>query len=114
MKIAISSKGSRLDDDLDLRFGRAKGFIIYDLATDTFNFIDNIDNINATQGAGIQAAQTIIDNNIDALITGYCGPKAYKVLKAVDVPIYTAKLDKISNIIKQFKNNELSEQSDSI
>lgn len=110
MKIAISAEGNGLESNLDLRFGRASGFIIYDLETDEFSYIDNEQNLNAVQGAGIQAAQCIVDEDVEALITGYCGPKAYKVLEAVDVKIYTCEKDSIKNVIEKFKNNELKEQ----
>ena len=54
MKIAISSSGSTLEDTIDLRFGRAAMFIIYDLDHENFTSVDNEQNLNAAQGAGIQ------------------------------------------------------------
>lgn len=110
MKIAISAEDNTLDAILDTRFGRAKGFIIFDLENNEFSYIDNVQNLNAAQGAGIQSAQCIVDENVEAIITGYCGPKAYKVLEAADVKIYTSEKDTIQNIINKFKNNELKEQ----
>lgn len=110
MKIAISSESDSLEDFLDTRFGRAYGFIIYDLANNSYTFINNETNLNAVQGAGIQAAQTVVDANAEAVITGYCGPKAYKVLEAAEIKIYTSEKDTIKNIIDKFKNKELSEQ----
>lgn len=110
MKIAISTQSKDLDSCLDLKFGRATGFIIYNLDNDEFEFINNEQNLNATQGAGIQAAQTVVDKGVEAIITGYCGPKAYKVLEAAQVKIYTSEKDTIKNIIEKFKNNELNEQ----
>ena len=88
MKIAISSTGEDLDSKIDLRFGRAFGFIIYDLDTDEFSFVNNVQNLEASQGAGIQTAQTVVNLDAGALITGHCGPKAFKVLSASDVKIY--------------------------
>lgn len=110
MKIAISVQHDNLESDLDLKFGRAKGFIIYCTDNDEFKFIDNGQNSNAVQGAGIQAAQTVIDEDVEAIITGYCGPKAYKVLETAQVKIYTSEKDTIKNVIQKFKNNELTEQ----
>ena len=40
MKIALSSEGNLLEDNLDMRFGRAKGFIIYDLDNNEYEYID--------------------------------------------------------------------------
>ena len=41
------------------------------------------------QGAGIQAAQTVIGRGAEALITGFCGPKAFRVLTAAKVQVLT-------------------------
>jgi len=109
MKIAISTRGKSLDDTLDPRFGRASGFIIYETETNKFNFIDNIQNLEASQGAGIQAAQTIVNQNVTAIVTGHCGPKAFKVLSVAGIKIYLSTEDTVSNIIQKFKNNELKE-----
>jgi predicted Fe-Mo cluster-binding NifX family protein len=109
MLIAISSNKNDIDSQIDSRFGRAKGFIIYNTENNTFEFIDNIQNLNAAQGAGIQAAQNVINKDVSAVITGHCGPKAFGVLSASGVKVYTANEDKISNIIEKFKNGELQE-----
>lgn len=110
MKVAVSSENSTLDSNVDLRFGRANGFIIYNLDTDEFKYIDNETNVNAMQGAGIQAAQCVVDENVEAIITGYCGPKAYKVVEAAEIKVFVSEKDTIENVIKKFKNNELKEQ----
>ena len=109
MKLAITSSGKDLDNEIDLRFGRAKGFIIYDLEANNFEYIDNIQNLEAAQGAGIQAAQNVVNKNVDAVISGHCGPKAFKVLSTSGVKIYTAEEGKISEILEKFKNGELKE-----
>ncbi len=109
MKIAITSSGENLDNEIDLRFGRTKGFIIYETNDASFEFIDNVQNLEAAQGAGIQAAQNVVNKNIEAVITGHCGPKAFKVLSTSGVKVYTVETGKISEIIEKFKNGELQE-----
>lgn len=111
MKIAITSSGQNLDSKIDLRFGRAFGFIIYNLEDDTFEFIDNNQNLNAAQGAGIQAAQNVVNQNIDAIITGHCGPKAFTVLSSAGVKIYTGAEGTIKETIEKFKKGEIQESS---
>ena len=81
MKIAITSKEQTLEGYMDERFGRAPYFIIYNLENDTYQCIDNKQNLNSAQGAGIQAAQNITNTEAKALITGNVGPKAFQVLK---------------------------------
>ncbi|MFH0702213.1 MAG: NifB/NifX family molybdenum-iron cluster-binding protein [bacterium] len=111
MKIAITSSSKNLESELDLRFGRAIGFIIYDLDGNSYEFIDNKQNLNAMQGAGIQAAQNVINQNVDAVITGHCGPKAFGVLSSVGVKIYTSSESSIKEVIEKFKKGELQEAS---
>lgn len=89
MKIAVSASGTTLESAVDPRFGRAACFILYDLATRRFEAHDNKQNLNAAQGAGIQAAATVARLGADAVITGHCGPKAFRALKAGDIAIYS-------------------------
>lgn len=109
MKIAITSSGPSLDSQVDLRFGRAKGFIIYNLEDDLFEFFDNIQNLNAAQGAGIQAAQNVINQGVEAVITGHCGPKAFNLLSSENVKIFAGVEGTIQEAVQKFKNNELQE-----
>jgi predicted Fe-Mo cluster-binding NifX family protein len=107
MKIAISSSGKTLDSAVDPRFGRAEYFIIVDPETMDFEAVENSQNLNLPQGAGIQAGKTIADNQVEALITGHCGPKAFKVLQAAGIKIMTGASGKVADVIAQFKSGEL-------
>lgn len=107
MKIAISSSGKTLNSALDPRFGRAEYFIIVDPETMDFEVLENRQNFNLPQGAGIQAAKSIADNKVDDLITGHCGPKAFRVLQAAGVRIITGASGKVADVIEKFKNGEL-------
>ena len=58
MKIVVTSEGETLESRIDPRFGRAAKFILHDTETGESKAMDNAQNINAPQGAGIQAAET--------------------------------------------------------
>lgn len=60
MKIALSANGRDLSAQLDLRFGRAKNFVMVDSETGEIQVVDNEQNLDLPQGAGIQAGQTIV------------------------------------------------------
>ena len=92
MKIAITTSGDNLDAPLDSRFGRCPNFLVYDLDNKSFDVVDNKQNLNASSGAGIQAAETIIKTGVKAVITGHCGPKAFKVLKSAGINIFHTKV----------------------
>lgn len=111
MKIAISSERDTIDASVDPRFGRAAGFIVYETETGEYTYVDNTRNLNAAQGAGIQAAQSVVDANAAAVITGYCGPKAYKVLESASIKIYECPKVSVREAIEKFRNNELTEQA---
>jgi len=87
MKIAVTSTGKDLDSPMDPRFGRAAYILLVDPDTMAFEVIDNAENVNAFKGAGIQAAAMISDKKADVLLTGYCGPNAFKTLEAAKVKV---------------------------
>lgn len=86
-KIAISSEGPTLEDRVDPRFGRAAGFVIVDLATLDFEYLDNGAGQVRAQGAGIQAAETVARAGVTAVLTGYVGPKAFQALAAAGIRV---------------------------
>ena len=86
-KIAVTSEGPGLDDRVDPRFGRTAGFVIVDLETMETRYIDNGRSQIMAQGAGIQAAQLIVQAGAECLLTGYVGPKAFQALTAVGIQI---------------------------
>ena len=88
MKIAVSAEEQNPDGLVDPRFGRAKYFIVYDDETDGWDVIDNIQNLQAAQGAGIQSASTVVNAGCTALISGHCGPKAFAALNKAGVAVY--------------------------
>jgi predicted Fe-Mo cluster-binding NifX family protein len=107
MKIALTASGSTLDAPLDSRFGRAPAILVYDLETSSFEAIDNRTNVEAVQGAGIQAAQAVVRAGAKAIITGHCGPKAFQVLSAAGVTIYPCDAPTVSAAIERFRAGTL-------
>lgn len=87
MKIAITSKGKDLDSPMDPIFGRATYILIVDTRNHGIEVLDNSDNVNAFKGAGIQAAVMISDRGAKVLLTGYCGPNAFKTLTAAGIKV---------------------------
>ncbi len=107
MKVAFTTSGNDLNAPLDSRFGRAPKFLVYDLDTNTFAVIDNQQNLNAIQGAGIQAAQNVAQEDVSCVITGHCGPKAFSVLSAVGIKVYNTDLPTVREALERFKSGML-------
>ncbi|MEI3479310.1 MAG: NifB/NifX family molybdenum-iron cluster-binding protein [Bilophila sp.] len=88
MKIAVSSEGPGLDDIVDPRFGRAGGFVIIDPETmETSDYLDNGASQVMAQGAGIETAERVAGAGVDAVLSGYVGPKAFEALKAAGIKV---------------------------
>jgi len=107
MKIAFSTSGNTLESLLDARFGRCSRFLILDTETNNYEILENTQNLNAVQGAGIQSAQNVLETGAQALITGHCGPKAFKVLHTAGIAIYLADNRPINELTKAFTKDEL-------
>ena len=108
MKIAFPTSGNTLDAPLNLTFGRAPKFLVYDAGSEEISVIDNQQNLNAAQGAGIQSAETVARLGAEVVVTGSVGPKAYKALRAAGIRI--ALIEAVcpgTEALRRFKDNEL-------
>ncbi|HOO89841.1 MAG TPA: NifB/NifX family molybdenum-iron cluster-binding protein [Syntrophales bacterium] len=114
MKIVITSYGEDLTSKTDKSFGRAKWFILVDTETGAFEAHANEQNVNAPQGAGIQAAQNVANLGAEAVLTGNVGPNAFRVLSAASIKIYIIKGDNtVQEALSEWKQGNLEETSES-
>jgi predicted Fe-Mo cluster-binding NifX family protein len=86
-RLAVTSEGPAMTDRVDPRFGRAAGFVVVDLETMETSYLDNGASQVLAQGAGIQAAETLANACVQAVLTGYVGPKAFTALSAAGIRI---------------------------
>ena len=87
MKILLSVTSPKIDSDLDPRFGRAAHFLTVDLDTMDWQAFEN-PALNASGGAGIQAAQFVSEHQCQVVLSGDFGPNAFNALKAAGVGMY--------------------------
>jgi len=111
MKIAFSTSGDNLEAPLDIRFGRAPKFLVLELDDGSFTVIDNEQNLNASQGAGIQSAQNVARSGAKVLVSGHCGPNAFRVLAAAGIKVYTSGAATVAAALDEFKAGRLQEAS---
>ncbi len=109
MKIAFSTSGADLNAPLDSRFGRALTFLVYDTETAVFALVDNKQNLSAAQGAGIQSAQNVVAAGAQALVSGHCGPKAFRVLAAAGIQVYTSDAPTVAAALALHREGKLKE-----
>ena len=107
MKVAVTSQGKEFSSQVDARFGRAKYFIVVDTDSWEFTAEDNSQNLNAAQGAGIQAGQKVIDLGAEGVITGNVGPKAFATLQAGNVKVYVGAAGTVAEALEDFNADKL-------
>jgi predicted Fe-Mo cluster-binding NifX family protein len=110
MKIAISSAGKNLDSQIDPRFGRCQYFIFVDPETMEFEVSEN-EGLMASGGAGVQAAQFIVQKGAKALITGNLGPNAASALSASGIKVHLVSGGTIREVTEAFRAGKLQEAS---
>lgn len=106
MKIAVSSEGTSLDAATSRVFGRCPTYLFVDTETLAFEAIPN-PAMNQGGGAGIQAAQFIVKQGAEAVLTGSLGPNAFDVLEAAGVPGYLVPEGTVRQAVEAFKAGHL-------
>lgn len=107
MKVVVTAQGGAVTDKIDPRFGRARYFILWGESTDKAEAHDNAQNLNAAQGAGIQAAHAVERLGAGAVISGNVGPKAFRALAAAGIKVYLCSEGTVSDAIAKFKAGAL-------
>ncbi len=109
MKVAVTSKGPGLEDQVEARFGRSPYFLIVDAEKDTLDF-ETVQNPNTALGggAGVQSAQMMSERDVKAVLTGNCGPNAFSVFDQVGVQVITGVEGTVRDAVEQFKAGELT------
>lgn len=113
MIIMISSQGENLQSQPNLRFGRTPFFIRYDLEADTWDSLPN-SATGASGGAGVSAAQLLINQKASAALSGRFGPNANQALSSAGIKMFTfdASCQTVEDVINRYKNNDLKESSE--
>lgn len=108
MKVAVSATQPDSGAQVDPRFGRSHSFMVYDTDSGSWQSLENSPNLNAAQGAGIQAAEMIAGSGVAAVITGHCGPKAYRALSSAGISVYTGCVGTVADALAEFEQGRLS------
>ena len=106
MKIAITANGAGLDAPTSPVFGRCLTYVVVDTETMQFESLTN-PALSASGGAGIQAAQYLIGQGVQALVTGNVGPNAFQVLNAAGIPVYLNGNGTVRQAVEAFQAGQL-------
>ena len=107
MKIVVTANGAGFDAPSSPVFGRCPVYVFVD--TDSMES-ESVDNpaMNASGGAGIQAAQFVVERGVQAVVSGNLGPNAADVLQAANVPLYFFGGGTVREAVEGYKNGRLS------
>ena len=107
MKVMVTAEGSDLDALSNPRFGRCPIFVFVETETMSFEAVPN-PAASASGGAGIQAAQFVVEQGAQAVLTGNVGPNAAEVLRAADVPVYLNNERTVKASVEAFREGRLT------
>jgi predicted Fe-Mo cluster-binding NifX family protein len=110
MKIVITANGASLDAPTSPVFGRCPSYVFVDPDTMVFETVEN-PALGAAGGAGIQAAQFVIERGAKAVVTGNVGPNAFNVFRSADVPVYSGQAQTVREAVEAYRKNQLHELS---
>ncbi len=108
MLVAVSAQAEGLEATADPRFGRAQWFVIVNTDTMEARSIQNTA-ANSMQGAGIQAAQLVANEKVEAVVAGNFGPNAGGALKAGNIKLFSFSGGTVQQAVEALKAGQLEE-----
>ncbi len=108
MEICVTATAGDLNAQVDQRFGRSQYFVFVDSDTMAFEAVPN-EAIAAPGGAGIQAAQIVVNKGVNMVISGNIGPNAFQVLSTAGVKVAMGAYGTVKEAVEMHKNGRLSE-----
>jgi predicted Fe-Mo cluster-binding NifX family protein len=110
--VAISASGKDLDACVEPRFGRTRFFILVDPATEDWESLDNTANLSSLLDVGILTAKNLTKNRVvETVVTGHCGPKAFKELKEAGVKVFLNARGSLRHVLHKLRRGEMKEAS---
>ena len=106
MKVIVTAEGNDLNAPTSPRFGRCPTYVFVETETMSFEALPN-PAASASGGAGIQAAQYVIEQGAQAVLTGNLGPNAADVLRAADIPVYLNNETTVQAAVESFNDGRL-------
>lgn len=107
MKVIIPVEKVSKNENVADVFGRAKYFAIFDSKSDTVDFVENI-GAKSPNGAGIKAAQQVIDLKADVVILPRIGKNGADLLSAAKIKLYKNQAGSVVENLDLLKSESLS------
>lgn len=111
MKILIPTNSEKSEEGICPSFGRAPYFMIWNTESGQGEYKKN-PGAESTSGAGIKAAQTVVDIIPDVVIAPRMGKNSADVITAKSMKIYKSISENINETINNFMEGKLDELTD--
>ncbi len=106
MKIIVPTLEKNIEGGICESFGRTPVFMVWDTGNKDAKYFTN-DAAASNGGAGVKAAQAVVDQKADAVIVPRIGKNASDVLDLAGIKIYKSKTSDIMENIHGLEAGEL-------
>ena len=110
MIIILSAQNETVQSLVDFRFGRSSFLMKVDTETNTFEAFPN-PGVGRSGGAGVAAAQFVIDQKVDAVLSGDFGPNAARAFQLAQIPmyLYSDDIQTVTQAVEEFRQGKLTQ-----
>jgi predicted Fe-Mo cluster-binding NifX family protein len=106
MIVVVTANGADLDAPASPVFGRCPMYVFVDTDTMELEAVEN-PAVAAAGGAGIQAAQFVVEHGARAVVTGNVGPNAFNIFQPANVPVYLFSGGTVRQAVEAYKAGQL-------
>jgi len=112
MIVMISSQGPTLESAVERRFGRCAKLIKVDTENGKWEVFDN-PGVSQSGGAGVAAAQFVIDQKAEVIVSGDFGPNAANAFKSsgIKMRLFAQDTTSVQMAVYHLASNHLAEMS---
>lgn len=111
MKILIPMNEDKVSEGICPSFGRAPFFMVYNTEDKSETFVKN-EAADSPSGAGIKAAQIVVDLKPNKVMTPRIGKNSADVITAEGITIYKSISDDVKENINLFEEGKIEELTD--
>ena len=110
MKICVATTKGGLDDQVSPVFGRCQTFTFVEVEGKEIKNTEVVQNqfAGAMGGAGIQAAQLVVNKGVQAVIAGNFGPNAFPILSQGGAKVISIQGITVKDAVMKYLSGELS------
>jgi len=108
MRLIVTAQNSLPQSPVDQRFGRCLWLLLLDTESNHWQAFPNPD-VSQPGGAGVAAAQFVLDQQVDVVISGDFGPHAARAFSAakVDMRLFTEDVHTVQEAVDRYHHQGL-------